>query len=170
MVLYHGLSYVIPWAQTPRTTFKPLWCCFFPHTNASVTATVDLWPSSTRAGLTAIFLALLIIPSKNTLRIYSDSQAAINSVTRILSQRFTPRVTLKTPNNLLLLKIKILIEQKDISLFLIKVKAHMGIPENEKADKQVKFRTERGHFFINSCSHLDTSFRYFPTFGNFPVE
>jgi hypothetical protein len=48
--------------------------------------------------------------------------------------------------------------------------SYQGQSSFEKEDEQVKFRTERGHFFINSCSHLDTSLDIFQPFGNFPVE
>jgi ribonuclease HI len=50
----------------------------------SVCSRLSLWPSSTRAEIVAIFLALLTAPEKSNVTIYTDSLCAINLINSAL--------------------------------------------------------------------------------------
>ena len=52
----------------------------------SVSACLSRWPSSTRAELAAIFLALLASPENSEVVIHCDSQAAIDRIQDIIHQ------------------------------------------------------------------------------------
>ncbi|PKB94971.1 hypothetical protein RhiirA5_437659 [Rhizophagus irregularis] len=69
---------------------------------------LSLWPSSIRAEIVAIFLALLTAPKNSNL---------------------------KKTNNLINIKIIILIREAAINLKLVKIKGHSGITGNDIADK-----------------------------------
>lgn len=47
----------------------------------SFSCSISNFPSSTRPELLAIFTAILAVPSNNFIRVYTDSQAAINKIT-----------------------------------------------------------------------------------------
>ena len=52
----------------------------------SVKASLSQWPSSTRAELFAIFLALLTAPTHSHVSINSDSQVAINGLSFLIAR------------------------------------------------------------------------------------
>ena len=83
----------------------------FIETNTSIryTSRISNWPSSTRAELYAIFLALMICPMHSTVDIFTDSQCAIQGITGWLlaNKKWT-----KFNNNLLLFKIGILVKKR----------------------------------------------------------
>jgi len=58
----------------------------FIETNSSIryTSRISNWPSSTRAELYAILLALLICPQNSVVDIFTDSQCAIQGITEWL--------------------------------------------------------------------------------------
>ncbi|CAB5175648.1 unnamed protein product [Rhizophagus irregularis] len=91
----------------------------------SVYLCLSLWPSSTRAEIVAIFLALLTAPENSNVTIYTDSLGAINSIN--LAFNSTTRTWLKKTNNLIIIKIIMLIREASINLKLIKIKGHSGI-------------------------------------------
>ena len=95
------------------------------------------FPSSTRAELLAILSALITIPPNTTVELYSNSQAAINSIqTQMLPNRNKQQKQLKY--QITLDNIKQIITSLNIQLNLHKIKAHTGNMDNETADKLVK--------------------------------
>ncbi|GET51448.1 ribonuclease H-like domain-containing protein [Rhizophagus irregularis DAOM 181602=DAOM 197198] len=102
----------------------------------SVYSCLSLWPSSTRAEIVAIFLALLTAPENSNVTIYTDSLGAINSINSAFNS--TTRTWLKKTNNLIIIKIIMLIREASINLKLIKIKGHSGIIGNDIADKLAK--------------------------------
>jgi ribonuclease HI len=99
----------------------------------SVQAQIRNNPSSTRAELAAILLAIAITPPKKKVKIYTDSANVITAMSK------NSRKEEQKGSNII---IKSLIEQvtkeKNLEIEVIKVKAHSGIPGNEKADKLAK--------------------------------
>jgi ribonuclease HI len=90
--------------------------------------------SSSRAEITAIATALSITPRYCKVSIYTDSQVAINSIKATLATSHTRTIKCKK-NSQLLLYIKDICSSRTLELHLHKVKAHSGVPLNEKADQ-----------------------------------
>src|SRR6266487_5942904 len=95
------------------------------------------WPSSTRAELDVIWTALLAAPSESKVRIYSDSNVAIEGIQGFKS-RMNIRNMFKTKNRSLINQITDCCRTKNIDLKLIKVKSHSMNYWNDKADKLEK--------------------------------
>ena len=121
----------------------------FIETNTSIryTSRISNWPSSTRAELYAIFLALMISPLDSTVDIFTDSQCAIQGITEWL---LANKKWIKFNNNLLLFKIGILVKEKNIDLKLNKVKGHSNDFWNDQADKLAKDGLSSLHVFRNT--------------------
>src|SRR2546423_9131943 len=68
------------------------------------------------------------------LKIKTDSQAAIDSITYALTIKRSDK-WLTINNRSLMISICALVQKKEITLELIKVKAHTSIESNERADK-----------------------------------
>ena len=145
--------------------------CFFPDPNISISTGLNLWPSSTRAELVAIFLAVLGVPMNTKLHIYSDSQAAIWIIENMIKGQLSVRKLLKSPNNLLLIKIITAIREKQIHIEFTKVIAHTGIVENDTADRLAKQAISEGiNQFHNTFISLDGIFHYFLAYEQHPIE
>jgi len=69
--------------------------------------------------------------------IYTDSQAAINRINRIIKIDNTRKI-LKMVNNNIFSTIKQLIIIKDLNFMTVKVKGHSGVVENDRADVLAK--------------------------------
>ena len=95
------------------------------------------WPSSTQAELDAIWTALLAAPSESKVRIYSDSNAAIERIQGFKS-RMNIRNMFKTKNYSLINQIIDCCRTKNIDLELIKIKSYSMNYWNDKADKLAK--------------------------------
>src|SRR5437868_5215999 len=99
------------------------------------------WPSSTRAELGVIWTALLAASSESKVRIYLDSNAAIEGIQGFKS-RMNIRNMFKTKNRSLINQIIDCCRTKNIDLELIKVKSYSMNHWNDKADKLAKERSE----------------------------
>ena len=95
---------------------------------------------STRPELVAILGALLTTKSKSKVIIKTDSEAAISSINRALSNRSFKDI-LKAKNRAILDKIVETIDSKDLVISMCKVKAHAGVRWNEFADQLAKEAT-----------------------------
>ena len=95
------------------------------------------WPSSTRAELAAIFMALLTAPLHSRVHIFTDSAAAIQVITKC-RKGLSTRKWLKTPNSLWVMNIIAMVKEKDLTLELVKVKGHSGDVLNDLADELAK--------------------------------
>src|SRR6266542_4676900 len=83
------------------------------------------WPSSTRAELAGIFMALLTAPEKATITIHTDSAAAIQLVQKCDSN-YSSKKWLGTNNILWVMYIENIVQEKQIVLKLVKVRGHSG--------------------------------------------
>jgi ribonuclease HI len=81
------------------------------------------WPSSTKAELLAIWCVILIVPSKSKIKIYTDSAAAIASISNN-DQYMTNRKKIRKKNYNLIIDIENTIKIKKIELELVKVKSY----------------------------------------------
>jgi ribonuclease HI len=95
------------------------------------------WPSSTRAELGAIWTALLAVPYKTKVRIYSDSRAAIEGIQNSKGT-MSIRSHFKVKNRSLIGQILDCCITKKLDLELIKVKGHSMNVWNDKADRLAK--------------------------------
>ncbi|CAB5101102.1 unnamed protein product [Rhizophagus irregularis] len=130
----------------------------------SVYSCLSLWPSSTRAEVVAIFLALLTAPENSNVTIYTDSLGSINSINS------TTRTWLKKTNNLIIIKIIMLIREASINLKLVKIKGHSGIIGNDIADKLAKKGRCGNNLFRNNVDFINNILSYFPVFIDKPIE
>ena len=101
-----------------------------------------LYPSSTKAKLVAIFTALLTIPENTEIKIYMDSQVAIDGITKALDNWYHSRLILTLHNHSILFKIIELVKGKSLVLELIKVKGYSDDVFNDEADKLAKEAAE----------------------------
>jgi len=79
-------------------------------------AKIDNWPTSTRAELAAIFLALLTVPEKAKVSIHTDNLSAIQSIQN--SRNKSSKQWLKTTNMLWVLHIDTIIREKNLEFLL----------------------------------------------------
>ncbi|CAB5187659.1 unnamed protein product [Rhizophagus irregularis] len=134
----------------------------------SVYSCLSLWPSSIRAEIVAIFLALLTAPENSNGTIYTDSLGAINSINSAFN--LTTRTWLKKTNNLIIIKIIMLIREASINLKLVKIKCHSGIIGNDIADKLAKKEQCGNNLFRNNVDFINNILSYFPVFIDKPIE
>ncbi|CAB4398976.1 unnamed protein product [Rhizophagus irregularis] len=135
------------------------------HSNTQIGARIQNWPSSTRAELMGIFLALLVSPPNSIVHIHMDSQSAIHSINNVLQHKNAWRCRwLNHNNNLLLFKIYLLITEKRLQYFMHKVKGHSGDVGNDKADDLAKLSLDLDNFYDNRFTHgncfVDKRFDY----------
>lgn len=90
--------------------------------------------------MVAILLALLTCPCESKVTINTDSQCSIDIINGVikLGNSLTTRQYFKLKNRTIAHKIGKLIREKSLEVYLIKVKAHIGILENEKVDVLAK--------------------------------
>ena len=144
---------------------------YIPGLDVSVQTNVSLWPSSTRSELAAIFIALLACPCARTVKIFTDSAAAIMSLSSSIDSCRSRRWT-KINNSLLITKILSIVKEKQLHVTYIKVRGHSGDTHNDEVDRLA--RDAKNHH----RSHLDNTFKsnsshitYFPVFENkYPIE
>ncbi|CAB5210423.1 unnamed protein product [Rhizophagus irregularis] len=134
----------------------------------SVYSCLSLWPSSTRVEIVAIFLALLTTPENSNVTIYTDSLGAINSINSAFNS--TTRTWLKKTNNLIIIKIIMLIREASINLKLVKIKGHSGIIGNDIADKLAKKERCGNNLFRNNVDFINNILSYFSVFIDKPIE
>ena len=101
------------------------------------------WPSSTKAKLTAILMALCSVPSNSRCSIYTDSQAAIDGIKQLMSLGDSWKWN-KLSNNNIKAAIRLLYGLKNISVDLIKMKEHSNDTYNDIADLLAKRRASEG--------------------------
>jgi exonuclease III/ribonuclease HI len=109
---------------------------YIPDVDMDFACASTLWPSSTKAELIAIWMALLTIPSQSSVNILTDSQAAMDGILTHHTKNIRQR--LATPNSPILDRIIFLVDSKGINVVYVKVKGHAGIIGNEIADKLAK--------------------------------
>ena len=114
----------------------------------------QLWPSSTKAELIAIWSLLLTVPSNSQIIIFTDSQAAIDGIRNSLSTP-TVRSYLKSTNGPILDAIRHSTTIKHLNVNYIKVKSHSGDAGNDIADGIAKSAITRAEY--NNNRIIDSS-------------
>jgi ribonuclease HI len=133
------------------------------------------FPSSTRPEILAILTAILAIPHNSKLTVYSDSQAAIDSINSALSQN-TRKLHLFKHNNFILIRtITELIKNKTLDFHLIKVKGHSNETWNDAANLIAKQAQENSRISIDRCIALDSFLKhndiyFYPLWNNFIID
>jgi ribonuclease HI len=103
-------------------------------------ASITDWPSSCKAELVAIILAIVTVPQSSKVEIVTDSASCIDTYNRLSkpNPRHTTRRWIKKKNWSLWMRLLEIKRRKKIHISFKKVKAHSGEPENEKVDKLAK--------------------------------
>src|SRR5215216_6805128 len=116
------------------------WICYTDlNSQLMFNASIEYWPSSTRAEIFAILSALIISPKHLTIQIYTDSQTTIHGFySHITQQSFSIRTKEKTANYTLWYLIQHIMESSELQVYLHKVKAHNGDLSNDMADSLAK--------------------------------
>jgi ribonuclease HI len=131
-------------------------------------------PSSTRAELWAILIAIYIIPKSSYVKIHTDSASAIWSLKGFMENK-KGKAWSNYKNPTILQTIIELIKGKQIKFDLIKVEAHSGNSLNERADLLAKkgltcrdkceinisILRDRKALFAWKNKHIDTSIKDF---------
>ncbi|EXX77813.1 hypothetical protein RirG_020430 [Rhizophagus irregularis DAOM 197198w] len=156
--------------QDPNLVYTDMGAAFCVNKEPALSAqaNISLWPSSTRAELVAIFLALLTGPINAKIKIYTDSQSAIHMINN--QHNKSGRKLLKQSNSLILLKIDILLQEKKMDLILVKVKGHSGDIMNEMVDGLAKNTSNSRCYFNNRFNYSNRAVRFFPIFKQIPIE
>ncbi|GBC39984.2 ribonuclease H-like domain-containing protein [Rhizophagus irregularis DAOM 181602=DAOM 197198] len=113
--------------------------------------------------LGAILSAILVLQTRQRVNIFTDSQAAIDSInhTRInlTNGKNRIRVWCKSNNHSIVSSIINLVDSKHLELKLTKVKGHSGVKGNEEADRVAKNDTERlTCITINDSQQMDLKY------------
>src|SRR5438034_4000691 len=133
-------------------------------------ACTKLWPSSTRAEISALLSILLVIPSNCSIQLYTDSDNLIQGMKLLLNNRSKFIASILRLNNYVLWDcIEGLITRKFINIITHKVKAHDGDIYNEKADALAK---QGADLSTNNFSNLESlsSLQFIPFFMNNRIE
>ena len=143
--------------------------------NLSFAHRIENWPSSTRAEIIAILSALVVIPPYSTVKIYTDSQAALQGLELILSSSpHLAKTRFKKNNQITWSIIEEIINTNYLEVIGIKVKGHDKDPErlpyNDKADSLAKSGAELIHFNITTSSYRSSVFKYIPCFDGEHIE
>jgi ribonuclease HI len=111
-----------------------------PNKGNSFAARITDWPSSCRAELAAIILAVLTVPQKSRVEIVTDSASCISTFNRLIKPdpKRTTRRWMKEKNWSLWMRLIEIIRRKKIQVNLKKVKAHSGEYLNDKVDRLAK--------------------------------
>ena len=111
-----------------------------PNPNSAFKTGSTFWPLSSKAEALAIFTSLLTIPESKKVRIFTDSQICIDTFNKLRRPhpKFSKKRLLKIKNWSIWTKIIEMVQSKDLTVELIKVKAHNGDFFNDKADMLVK--------------------------------
>ena len=102
-------------------------------------ATLDYFPSSTRAETAAVLAALLTAPPRIPVEILTDSKATMD---HYLYECSTTRSFFKEENNIIWSMIRELIKANGLSVTFHKIKAHSGNISNERVD----FLAKEAHY------------------------
>src|SRR5215216_810083 len=129
-----------------------------------------LWANSTNAEIFALLMTLFVCPFGSFVNINTDSLSMILSYNHLLRNNVCvyPSLLFKTPFYIYWCFIFKLIEQKQLTLSLVKVKAHSGNPFNEKVDLLAKS--------VLTDTPLSLSFSrvpylsFIPTFQSHPIN
>ncbi|GBC05771.1 hypothetical protein RclHR1_06410008 [Rhizophagus clarus] len=132
---------------------------------------IENWPSSFKAELSAVVVALLLVPSHSSVIIHTDSQSIVerfNHLSALIS--LTPRYLLKgsSCNPLWIILFEIL-SISHISLSLIKIKAHSNDINNNFVDSLA--RSSHALDPLPVCFTLNfTLISCFPLWKSIPIE
>src|ERR1044072_7965535 len=120
--------------------------CFILHLDIIYGCTSTHWPLSTKAELIAIWTAVLAIPMHiNNVNIFTNSQAAIDGISKAKSSSWNERQYTKSPNSMIIEQILIITNTKSQVLNLVKIKGHSGDLFNDTADDIAKRATSTAH-------------------------
>ena len=132
-------------------------------------AKIKNWPSSTRAELAAIFLALLTVPEAALINIHTDSLCAIQAIQQF--RHTSARNWLKSTNSLWLLHIDYIIREKNLNVQFNKIKRHSGIRLNDRADELATLGRDSDRVVdINFNYSNHRTIKFFPSFFNYPID
>ena len=119
-------------------------------------ASAVLWPFSTKAKILACLTALLVAPLNAKVTLYTDSVAIIIRFDNINTFRnLSVQKKEKISNFQIWLSIAYIIECKNLTLNMVKIKAHSGDRLNDRADNLAKVAA-------SSAPHLNVKYLSIP--------
>ena len=115
-------------------------------------------------------MVLLISPSSSSISVYTDSLALIHTYNYIVRSNALkyPSLLFKVPFYIFWSIIFKVIEERQITISLVKVTAHSNDPYNDKADQLAKSSLFSPPLIL-SLNHIPF-INYIPTFNNMPIH
>jgi len=114
------------------------WTC---ANNESLTfsASAILWPSSTKAEMLACLTALIVASAKAHVTIFTDSVITISDMANLrMMIQLLVRKREKIPNFPIWVTIRHVLDIMDLTITIVKVKAHSGDRLNDRTDQLAK--------------------------------
>ena len=134
------------------------------HLDISFAAALPpIWANSSNAEIFALLIVLFIAPYSSSLKVFTDSLVMIQTFNHIFSTRLYnyPSLLFKTPFYIYWCFIFKLIEQRNLNVTLVKVKAHSNDPYNDKVDQLAKSTLY--------SPPLQLNFSYIPYISHIPM-
>ena len=127
-------------------------------------ASIEYFPSSTKAETIALLTAILVLPPNCKVTICLDSNCTIQNYNKINQEGLSYRKQLKIEHIWIWKTIKHIQDQPNLSIELIKVKGHSGNQLNDKADLLAKSTTNTPPISTNidKVSELSIYYKYGP--------
>ena len=158
-------------SSPPTSYLSSAFCLVHDSLNITFSAAVPaIWANSTNAEIFALLLVLLISPSSSSISVHTDSLALIHTYNYIVRTNAIqyPSLMFKVPFYIFWSIIFKVIEERQITISLLKVTAHSNDPYNDKADQLAKSSLLSPPLSL-SLNHIPFV-NYIPTFNNMPIH
>jgi ribonuclease HI len=135
-------------------------------------ASIENWPSSTRAELAAILSALLVVPMTCQVTIITDCLSVIEHYNEFSSlPNISPRYIFKEANNILWICLREIISLMNLKVSFHKIKAHSGNYSHDQVDSMVKSAHHDNNLLTLSLNfHSFDTISALPRWQGLPIE
>ena len=135
---------------------------------AEFNCNTELWPSSTKAEIVALYSLVKACPTNRHIKLYTDSQALIDTAKEItLYSVYYQKKKLKMPGHLWWGLIADIIRSQSITITYHKVKGHSNCPQNDYVDELAKKGRSSTHVISESNIKINSTIIQF---GGLPIN